>query len=160
MQFKIGDKVRCYCTDGGRHGVTGTVSKIKQDRYIFCDDWSDGLLAFILCDDLEIEELYSRHTIKYDKGVHFCTECGKIIPGKLVGAENYKKVVCIGTELISICPYSKFSAKTGKRQYVYKYRCSNYKIFSSHANFLVDDVVTLNNWGDELCDCIHYGNWI
>jgi len=69
----------------------------------------------------------------------FCRECGLPLIETLVGAENYYEEY---PECGKSYPYHKYNQKTGKRQYVYRYKCWNKRFFNNHDDFIEDEIIT------------------
>jgi len=69
----------------------------------------------------------------------YCTECGNELKMTLVGAEKFYYVYSTGC----FHPYSKYNRKTGKRQYVKRYKCPNSKWWNSHSDFMEDKIILI-----------------
>ena len=71
----------------------------------------------------------------------YCSYCGTQLVETMVGAEVITKFIMIDLEYH---PYSRFNTTTGKRQYVFRYRCPfNRWVFSPHDCYEEDEVVTI-----------------
>ena len=77
---------------------------------------------------------------KITKRKLYCTKCGSELKMILVGAEEFYYFY---PECGKFYPYSKYNQKTGKRQYVKRYKCPNKKWWNSHTDFMEDEIVTI-----------------
>ncbi|MFA5080285.1 MAG: hypothetical protein WC472_01530 [Candidatus Paceibacterota bacterium] len=57
----------------------------------------------------------------------YCSYCGKEITPVLVGAENYSEI----HEFCITIPYKKYNYKTGKRNYLKRFKCPNSTFFNN-----------------------------
>jgi hypothetical protein len=71
----------------------------------------------------------------------FCQECGSELIETLIGAEHYYWECEAG----KMYPYRKYSQETGRRQYVYSYRCPNKRRFNAHDDFMEEKIITFPN---------------
>ena len=83
---------------------------------------------------------------KNKKDIRYCSYCGHKIEPELVGAE-VKVLMCYGMDCFKQPVGNRFDEKTGKRQYVRRYRCPNWRkrfLFSSpHDSYIVKEIIIL-----------------
>ena len=72
--------------------------------------------------------------------IFFCSECGSQMIEELIPAEDYVSYYPDG----SYNPYSKFDKNTGRRQFVYKYKCPKGKGWrNNHDEYTKDNIITI-----------------
>ena len=71
-----------------------------------------------------------------EKEKRYCRHCGKEMIMKVVGAEKLERF----NADYSYHPYAKYNGKTGKRQYVYLYKCSSSRWYNNHDEIFIDKV--------------------
>ena len=71
----------------------------------------------------------------------YCGHCGEELQQSMVGAEKYED--CFMGDIMH--PYQPYSTKTGKRQYVRRFKCpnSNGWLFNPHDDFTIGEIETL-----------------
>jgi len=80
---------------------------------------------------------------KENENIRYCSYCGARIEPVLIGAEV--RVEHFAFNDVYKAPIStRFDKKTGKRQYVRKYKCPNStRFFNKHDNYIVNEIITL-----------------
>ena len=68
----------------------------------------------------------------------FCRVCGAKLIKSLVGAETYLVI----SEFGDYYPYSAYDRNTGKRNYLYRYKCPHKRWWNGHDDFIVDNLIT------------------
>ena len=80
----------------------------------------------------------AKRKLNSKKIVRYCSKCGTRIIPQLVGAEEFY----FETETGRIYPYSAFDRKTGKRQYVFRFRCPNKRWWNAHDDYMEGEIIS------------------
>jgi len=81
--------------------------------------------------------------INEHKKPYYCRKCGALLVKSMVPAEKYR-VDSFGAGVTH--PYHPYDRDTGKRQFVMKYTCPNKSFFTSHDDFMKEEIILISNY--------------